>query len=102
MVFHAQVNFGSSLVSQTRAQRKNFSEKKRAKELRCSWKAKQTGVNKHRNHSTIMPLGPVCLCSDAYVKTVDTTPDLPNTDKHSFIIILAATNTARTTTTTHI
>lgn len=49
-----------------------------------------------------MPLGPVCLRSDAYVKTVDTTPDLPNTDKHSLIMILAATYTARTTTTTHI
>lgn len=49
-----------------------------------------------------MPLGPVCLRSDAYVKTVDTTPDLPNTDKHSLIMILAAAYTARTTTTTHI
>lgn len=60
-----------------------------------------TQTEKHTHHSTTFPLCPRCLRSNAYVKTVGTTPGLPNTDRRSFVIILAATNTGRTTASTH-
>lgn len=60
-----------------------------------------TQTEKHTHFSAAFPLCPRRHRSNAYVETVDTSLGLPNTDRHSFIIILAATNTGRTTATAH-